>query len=168
MMQEGQSRQKHPKCACQKISKGARILSVKVFNHFSSLHFWRKAICLRKDRWEARRRVKSALAARVSWRRDWDGHLRQQISIADADFPVALLSVMSRLLPTTSVIKTNKKRIWETFPSETDMCVPGESSSRWIAVFWFQGWERRRCRGDNSWTVLFLNYKAFSWCFVFQ
>lgn len=73
--------------------------------------------------------MKSALAAGVSWSRDWDGHLRQQISIADADFPVALLSVMSRLLPTTLVIKTNKKRIWEAFPSETGICVPGESSS---------------------------------------
>ena len=41
--------------------------------------------------------------------------------IADAAFPVAPLSVMSRLLPTTLVTKTNEKRIWETFPSETDV-----------------------------------------------
>lgn len=86
---------------------------------------------------------------------------------ADAAFPAAPLSVMSGLLLTTSVIKTNKKGIWETFPSDTDMCVPSESFSPWVAVFWLQGGERRKW-WHNSRPVLFSNYKALNWCFIFQ
>lgn len=41
--------------------------------------------------------------------------------IADAAFPVALLSVMGGLLPTALVIKT--------FPSETNVCIPSKSFS---------------------------------------
>lgn len=103
-MQEGQSRQKHPKRASQKVLKGARVLSVQVFNHFSSLYFWQKAVSLRKGRWEAQGGLKSA--AGVGWSGDRDGTFGSGWK-AHAAFPVVLLSVTSELLPTTWVIKTN-------------------------------------------------------------
>lgn len=135
---------------------------VQDFNCFSYLYFGRKAVCLRKDSWEAWQGMKFCIGSpsQVEERLGWTPSATGLFTATAV--PMALLSVMSRLLPTISVTKISKKKlIWGTFPGEM-----GYVCSWWKLFTLHQcslvpGMEEENVR-DNSWPVLFSNSKALS------
>lgn len=157
MMQEGQSRQKHPKC----------VLSVQVFNRFASLYFWWKPYPWGKDRWEARRGLKSALAARVRWRRDWDTHLWQRTWSQMLLFLWHCSRWWAGYSPQLWLLKQTKKGTGKPFPVKLTVVFPVKAFHP--ELLFSDSWDGRgEGEGVNSWPVLFLNYKALGWCFIFR
>lgn len=125
MMQEGQSRQKHPKCASQNISKGARVSNIQVFDQFSSLYFWQKAMCLRTNS------QKAWWGATSTWQPEPGGGETGMGTFSNGPLHRCCFSCVTALWwagysPQLWWLKwtTKKKGIWEAFPSETDMHVP--------------------------------------------
>lgn len=107
--------------------KGTGVLSIQVFNHFFGVFLVKSHMPVeRRGRGLEGNEVCLGSQSQVE-RQGWAPSLTDLV--ADASFPVALLLVMSKLLPITLTIKMNEKKDLGNFSSETDMCVPGESFS---------------------------------------